>query len=152
MATKLYHVDSTVPEYRGAESVVISWFYRDRLDPVVSYETAIESFWHAPLENAHALYPIHAVDEMFTFEEAGMLQDYLRSAYGDQSARITDALLPVPQNRMATGAIPVGGPQDFYMLDRTPGYSLPFSVWGYYDLRRHWHEEPASVGEDGLPF
>ena len=35
---------------------------------------------------------------------------------------------------MGVGAIPVGGGDDFQMLNREPGYNLPFKVWGYFNL------------------
>jgi hypothetical protein len=40
------------------------------------------------------------------------------------------------------------------MLDRTtPGYSLPFKVRSYFDLRQYWDDqEPAEVDEDGIPY
>jgi hypothetical protein len=39
------------------------------------------------------------------------------------------------------------------MLDHTPGYSLPFKVWGYFDLRQYWDDqEPAEVDKDGILY
>jgi hypothetical protein len=35
---------------------------------------------------------------------------------------------------MGVGALPVGGGDDFYMLSEKPEYSLPFKVWGYFNL------------------
>jgi hypothetical protein len=35
---------------------------------------------------------------------------------------------------MGNGARAVGGGDDFYMLAKEPEYSLPFEVWGYFDL------------------
>ena len=33
---------------------------------------------------------------------------------------------------LPTGAIPVGGDCDFYMLSEHDDYNLPFRAWGYY--------------------
>lgn len=45
--------------------------------------------------------------------------------------------LPVHSNEMGVGAVAVGGLQDFLMISENPVYSLPFKVWGYYDLRHY---------------
>jgi hypothetical protein len=44
--------------------------------------------------------------------------------------------LPVPGNIMGYGAIPIGGPEDFYQLCKEEEWTLPFELWGYYDLRQ----------------
>jgi hypothetical protein len=42
--------------------------------------------------------------------------------------------VPVDNNIMGVGTLPVGGDSDFYMLSKAPDYPLPFSVWGHFDL------------------
>jgi len=37
---------------------------------------------------------------------------------------------------MGYGAVPIGGPEDFYQLCKEEEWTLPFEVWGYYDLRQ----------------
>jgi hypothetical protein len=154
MEIKLYNVDSTVEEYRGCKNVNFRWFVHDRMEPAadVPLHEAIEGFDPA---DEHNIYPIGALAELFTLEEAEMLRDYLKAEYGDEPT-ITEVDLPILPNRAGVGFIAVGGGQDFYMLDKTPGYSLPFQVWGYYDLRPHWdadlpgwemHEEPEEERE-----
>ena len=81
---------------------------------------------------------------MFAPEEAEMLAEYLRGYYDDEPA-IHEEELPIEGGRMGPGSIPVGGPQGFYMLDKTPGYPLPFEVWGYFDLRQNGDDEPVKA-------
>jgi hypothetical protein len=83
-----------------------------------------------------------------------MLRDYLERSYGDESVVITERELLIANNTMGLRAIPQGGGQGNYMLDRTtPGYSLPFKVRSYFDLRQYWDDqEPAEVDEDGIPY
>ena len=72
----------------------------------------------------------------FELDEAQALKDYIDQNYGDAGiTTIEKAELPIANNTMGVGAIPVGGGQDFHMLDKAPHYSLPFKVWGYFDLR-----------------
>ena len=159
---KLYWVNSTIEEFAGCKDVNFSWLVARRPWPVVPYTKVIEGCTSdiSPRSAANTgepwgeeEYAKAAVDELFTLEEAEMLKAYLKEAYGDESARITEVELPITDNRIGLGFIPVGGPQGFYMLDQTDGYSLPFKVWGYYDLSMHWDEEdleaPAPIV--GLP-
>jgi hypothetical protein len=62
--------------------------------------------------------------------------------------------LPIPNNTMGLGDVAIGGGVDNYALDKEPNYSLPFSVWGFVDLRgcEHFDEpgETASSLKDDL--
>jgi len=157
---KLYTVASTVEEYDGHKDVVFNWFVNRRREPVYPFTEVVpgtEGF-RLPERLAGVLvdlpdaytsdsywYSEDALNQMFALEEAEMLAEYLRGYYDDEPA-IHEEELPIEGGRMGPGAIPVGGPQGFYMLDKTPGYSLPFEVWGYYDRRQHWDDEPVCGG------
>ena len=157
---KLYTVASTVEEYDGHKDVVFNWFVNRRREPVYPFTEVVpgtEGF-RLPERLAGPLvdlpdaytadaywYSEDALNQMFAPEEAEMLAEYLRGYYDDEPA-IHEEELPIEGGRMGPGAIPVGGPQGFYMLDKTPGYSLPFEVWGYYDRRQHWDDEPVCGG------
>src|SRR5262249_39626819 len=70
------------------------------------------------------------IDELFTEHEAGQLADYL-STFKDSTTTVEEVALPIGNDTMAYGALPVGGGTDFYMLSKKEGYPLPFSVWGF---------------------
>ena len=68
-------------------------------------------------------------------DEASQLKDYLDREHGTHSTTTIDEVsLPVENYEGSLGAMAVGGSADFYMLDKEPEYSLPFRVWGYFDL------------------
>jgi hypothetical protein len=106
MTIRLYDVDSTVSEYSGCRDVNFRWFVVDCEEPVAFVAEAIEVF---DLGNSTAGYPVEALDELFTLEEAEMLRDYLERSYGDESVVITERELPSANNTMGLRAIPLGG-------------------------------------------
>lgn len=121
---KLYRVSSTIEEYYGGRNVVFSWFALDRSELVVPYTKVIEGCTSdaRPLSAAvtgepwgDEEYVKGAVDELFTLKEAEMLSPYLKEAYGDENVEITEAELPITNNRVGLGVIPLGGPQGVYM-------------------------------------
>jgi hypothetical protein len=139
---ELYHVTTIVKKYRGCKNVDFSWFRCERRAPR-PYAELIENY--APsaidaegyIEVEGCIEAEGCIDEMFEWDEAQTLKDYIDQNYGEDQGitTIEKAELPIPNNTMGVGAIPVGGRQDFHMLDKAPNYSLPFKVWGYFDLR-----------------
>jgi hypothetical protein len=75
-----------------------------------------------------------AVDELFDKTETDALVAYLEREHGGAETTIEEVNLPLPGNCWGYGDRAVGGSDDFYMLAEEPEYSLPFRVWGYYDL------------------
>jgi hypothetical protein len=73
------------------------------------------------------------IQESFTADEALQFSAYLKENH-KSDVRIESTQLPVPPNVMCTAAIAVGGTTDFHMLSEEEGYSLPFGVWGFYDV------------------
>jgi hypothetical protein len=50
---------------------------------------------------------------------------------------------------MGCGAIPIGGLEDFYQLCKEEEWTLPFELWGYYDLRQtHGHRTEVVTWAD----
>jgi hypothetical protein len=45
----------------------------------------------------------------------------------------------------------VGGLEDFLMFPKMPDYSLPFKIWGYFNLRDHVHIEAPGLGIECEP-
>ena len=127
---ELYHVTTLVKKYRDCKNVAFQWFRCERRVPR-SYADLIENY-----DLADDRYAEGCIDEMFELDEALALKDYIDQNYGEAGiTTIKKAKLPIANNTMGVGEIPVGGSQDFHMLDKAPGYSLPFKVWGYFDLR-----------------
>lgn len=118
---RLYNVDSTVAEFDGYRDVNVRWFVNDREVPAVPYAEGIRDYRG---DNA---YSELALDELFALEEAEMLAAYLKAEYGTDVV-ITETALPLPAETAGLGALAVGGRTGFIMLNKTPGYSLPFEV------------------------
>jgi hypothetical protein len=132
--TKLYHVVTGVDEYHGHKDVCFQWFFAGTRPSGLPYAELIEDY-DPDDENIH--YAEGAVDEMFTEDEAKQLKSYLDREHGGSRTTIIEAEIPIPNHLMGHGAIPVGGPQDFYQLHNEDRYDLPFEVMGYFDLRQH---------------
>ena len=128
---RLYHVSTIAKEYHGCRDVAFDWFRCERGEPR-PYAELIENY--DPGDDMG--YAEGAIDEMFTEAEAVALKAYLDREHGGAVVTtIKEGRLPLPANNMGVGAIPVGGGDDFYMLNRArPQYDLPFKVWGYFNL------------------
>jgi hypothetical protein len=129
---KLYEVTTVTREYRRCKDVRFLWFRCPRRDePARPYSELIENY--DPEKND---YEEGAIEELFTFDEANALKEYLDREHGRYGVtEIKEAELPCPQNVIGIGAMSVGGGDDFYTLDEEETYSLPFKVWGYFNLR-----------------
>jgi hypothetical protein len=129
---ELYRVMTIVKKYDGCKNVGFEWFRCERR-ALRSYADLIEDYDPSA---AHVAYPEGCIDEMFELDEGQASKDYIDQNYGKAGiTTIEKAELPIPNDMMGVGATPVGGGQDFYRLDKAPNYSLPFKVWGYFDLR-----------------
>jgi hypothetical protein len=129
---ELFQVSTIVKEHRGHKDVPFSWFRNERAKDR-PYAELIKDY--RPTDE-NAFYSELCVDEFFTKDEAEILKGYLGQNHGDAGVNTIKAVkLPLPSNVMGIGAMPVGGNNDFYMLDKEENYSLPFRVWGYLDLR-----------------
>jgi hypothetical protein len=127
---KLFNVGTTAKQYGGCKGVAFCWFRTEGPSEPRPYGELIENY------EPGNVYAEGAIDEMFTEDEALLLKEYLDRTYtGAGVTVIEEQPLPIPNNTMGCGAIPVGDGNDFHMLDRNPEYSLPFKVWGYFDLR-----------------
>lgn len=83
-------------------------------------------------------YTASAIEQTFSKAEVKQLYAYFKQW---DIVRLKASRAQPPDNHcMGYGAYPVGGGNDFYTFSEVPGYSLPFKVWGYFDLR---HSETA---------
>jgi hypothetical protein len=123
---KLFCVNSVVKSFNGCRDVPFSWFIVFDIDrPRRPYAELIRNY---DPSDEHIGYAEDAVDELFTLEQAEQLKDYLDCEFsdgGENTNTIMEVTLPMSS---------VGGGDDFYMLDKTPGYPLPFKVQGYFNL------------------
>jgi hypothetical protein len=140
---ELFHVTSTITEFHGCKDVCMAWFNTADAWPDLPFAALIEGY--DELAPDLRCYPEMYVAELFTAEQAVALVTYLDQHHGHESVQTTRRVkLPVPGNIMGYGAIPVGGLQDFHLLCKEKEWTLPFEVWGYYDLRQH---EPVAGHE-----
>jgi hypothetical protein len=125
---RLYDVTSTAKEYHEYKNVPFVWFREGkRPGPPRPYGELIKDY---DVNDEYRFYAEHYIDELFTEDEARQLKDFLDSEYGeDATTTITEVQLPFDKNLAGVGSLAVGGGDDFYMLSKAPGYSLPFSVW-----------------------
>jgi hypothetical protein len=130
---RLYSVSTTARDFKGYKDVVFDWFRDGAPAERRNYATLIEDY--DPTDSM-ACYAEGCIDELFTEDEALKLKEYLDRVNGKEGpTTIEEVRLPIPNNTMGTGAIPVGGGQDFLEIYRRREYSLPFKVAGYFDLR-----------------
>jgi hypothetical protein len=130
---ELYRVTTIVKKFRGCKDVGFDWFRCERRAPR-PYAELIENY--DPSGRRDVRDAEGCIDEMFELDEAQALKDYIDRNYGEAGiTTIKKAELPIANNVMGVGATPVGGGQDFHLLDKAPNYTLPFKVWGYFDLR-----------------
>lgn len=69
-------------------------------------------------------------EETFTEEQADKLVAFMESFKGTKAEK-RPALKPTEAG-IGVGALPVGGDDGFFMLDKTDEYDLPFKVWAYF--------------------
>jgi hypothetical protein len=121
---KLYEVSTVASEYHGCRDVKFIRFRERSGEPARPYSELIESY---DPERNH--YEEGAIEELFTFDEANALKEYLDREHGSQGVtKIEEAKLPCRQNVIGIGAMSVGGGDDFYTLKEEKAYSLPFDV------------------------
>lgn len=77
--------------------------------------------------------------ESFSRQELDTVTAYLAQRYADRLVCMTTTSLsfPVPAGLIPLRAMPEGKDMGRIRFDIVPGYPLPFSVHGFYDLRQH---------------
>lgn len=108
------------------DGVYLGWFVHERPEDYAER--------YAGLCDLSDPYSRGVIEEAFTADEALQFAAYLKQKH-DSVVEIRPIELPVPPNTAGAGAIAVGGSTDFHMLAEEDGYSLPFPVWGFYNVR-----------------
>ncbi len=144
---ELFSVHSLVRDftYEGKqyEEVKVTWFVAERKTLLVLYESAIMDY--GQLDEKDRTFPEAYINEQFSLQEAEALKKYLDRRL-EATTRIDAVELPVLANTSGCRRLPRGGGNDFILLHREKGYSLPFKVEGYFSVR---FAEPKVVGDDG---
>jgi len=132
---RLYRAYSFVDNHPDLGNVCFAWFYHLRGKPIAPYKDLIEGY--ADLDEAKKTRAQRQVDELFTGEEAEVLTAYLEKEHGMDSFLI-ERFVPIRLEDMDHSKILRSKnctPGAIYMFSQEPGYSLPFEVWAYYQLR-----------------
>jgi hypothetical protein len=127
--------------------VVVKWFRTGQSTPPRPYEDLIENY--TGLDRIRRFYTEHFIDELLTASEVDQLRRYLRQAGGpdfetaDEVDPLTVHPISLPVSDAVTGYadLPRGGLADYYLLANQPGYTLPFDIYGYFDLSTNVHEQ-----------
>jgi hypothetical protein len=135
---KLFAVRTVLKSFKGHENVPISWFMDERPSPIYPYEHMILDY-RSLCGDSKSLSE-ECADEFFSESEGELLVPYLKDTYGSEFDRTTaePVRLPLRSNGLPFSAIPLGGGVDLVLIWRKDGYSLPFKVGGFFDLRHDW--------------
>ena len=146
-----YWVTVIISEFDGYQNVDFHLFHtemsKEELAPLVVL---------APgriIDDVAHWYTASAIEQTFSKAEVKQLSAYFKQ-WDNVRLKVSRASPPT-NDSMGYGAYPVGGGNDFYTFCEVPSYSLPFKVWGYFDLR-HRNPEPGPefepISDDDLPF
>jgi hypothetical protein len=126
----LYRVCTVLPEHHGYHDLEVAWFKLGGEAPL-SYADAISDY---ETGKDDAIYPMLAIDQMFTCDEATALKAYLDRHHSDRKHSIIKVHLPIPFSTRGDGPKPLDDGHRIYRLDEEPEYDLPFQVGAYFDL------------------
>lgn len=125
--------------YRG---VRVTWLMWHRSEPIGDYRQLLDGYHEFTADDGRKwVVGQDVLDELFTADEAALLADYLKTAYGEDVTLVEVPLPvvitdPVVAGYMAYSSTAFGGSCDLHMLWEERGYTLPFQVGGFYDLER----------------
>lgn len=136
--TSLFHAYTVTDEFphRGGKynGVEITWFMETRDKLIVSPSDVISDYFS--MDDRDRFYAEDYIGSLFTLDEISQLSAYLSGQ--DDRGEFESRLVKFPVQRsdglVSAGTMAVGGSDDFYMLNEEEEYSLPFKVWGYFDV------------------
>lgn len=124
---ELFTAYSIIYGFHNRDNVCFSWFRQNRKRPI---------FTEGKSSREGGGKSRTYLDRLFTGAEIVKLREYLHQAH-DTDLFVQKVSLPVKETALDTipeGESPLTHGTGFYMLSKETGYSLPFSVWAYYDL------------------
>lgn len=134
-SVRLFRASTVKPEYRGYKNVVFHWFMLNRAQPVAPYEMLIAD--HQALDRLAQLHLENVADEAFTEQEIAALGSYFKAHHHTELAVKALALPLQVEGSVNPNAFTALSSQALYMLSPEEGASLPFAVYGRFDLSRH---------------
>jgi len=122
-----YYVDLITNRYPGYKEVEFNLFH---------CEIPEEEARHFTVGSNHLdPYVVSHIEQTFSKDEVRQLHRYFSEHYKPDRLKAQRAG-PPSNNCIGFGAYPVGGLTDFYSFSEVDDYSLPFKVWGFFDLRK----------------
>lgn len=142
---RIYIITATIKTFKGRRDVEIHLF---KTNPDTSELKFLSNMKLVDVDNnTNAVSNIkeatddalRSVLEAFTAKEGNLLLEFLDDKYNDQISKVLVCPLeiPIPMGIIPLSAIPQGKTMGFIHFDETKNYSLPFAVWGFYDLDAH---------------
>lgn len=140
---RIYIAAAELPNFRGKHHVEVQLFRSGITPEEIEACSGLDLVGPAPndmppeiLKGATKEAALECALEAFTEEEAEQLCSYLQERYANQISKLTicPMTLPVPLGIGPLGKIPETATAGFINFDQAPGYALPFSFRGYYDL------------------
>lgn len=107
------------------------WLCVDRKQPVLPYQELIADY--DPNKEGIEVAE-RGVNDSFTEQEIKLLESYLATK-GIGLGVTKSKEFPVNSDYVGLGDSPLGGGDGIIKLSEHEGYSLPFSVWGFYDSK-----------------
>lgn len=148
--TKLYLPYGALHRIADPRLVTFHWFCVGREEPLAPYVSLIMGYKN--LTDVARVRAEAMVDEFFSESEFHQLRAYLRARHGEDlrttlltapvSAIKPDAGTHIGQERPFAQCVVANG-NGFHRLSDDQGYTLPFTVWGYYSLPTPMRSHPA---------
>lgn len=141
-----YTITLILTEHHGFKDVELSLFHNKPL-PKGDVAKLVVLNPNRELDDLLHSYVPSQIEDTFTKAEVKEINQHFMSdseAWGVRKIQVRRSPAPVRRG-IGLGAFPVGGSTDFLMLSEVPGYSLPYSVWGFYDLRTAASREKANA-------
>ena len=127
-----YYASLVTPGYKGWQDVEFHLFHTEMSEAEMSELVVLAP--NRTIEDVSKWYTGTAIEQTFSRAEVLQLYDYFKVNYEGDCLKLKRAHAP-GNHCMGYGAYAVGGGDDFYMFDHVENYSLPFKVWGYFNLR-----------------
>lgn len=142
---RIYIITATIKTFKGRRDVQIHLF---KTNPDISELDDLRKMKLIDTANNTNAVPniqeatedaLRSVLEAFTAQEGNLLLEFLDDKYKGQISKVLVCPLeiPIPLGVVPLSAIPAGKTMGFIHFDAIKDYSLPFPVWGFYDLDAH---------------
>jgi len=141
---RIYIITATINTFKGRRDVEVHFF---KTNPDTSELKFFRNMKLIDTKNLNGVSNVeeatedalNSVLEAFTAEEGNLLLEFLDDKYKDQISKVMvcPLVIPIPLGVIPLSTIPQGKTMGFIHFDENKGYSLPFPVWGFYDLDAH---------------